>query len=153
MHPKESLWFQGLKQGRPMRFRPLGGSMIPWLRQGDTVTVKPGRRYRLGDIILWQQGEAFIMHRVVARSGGGIITKGDALGFLDQVVAPADIWGRAVARERQGKVSCLDSFWARYFGLAFCLTLSWVPRLLPWLAAGRRYGQEKLRRLLVQPSS
>jgi hypothetical protein len=153
MHPKEDLWRQGLSQGVFMRFRPLGGSMIPWLRQGDTVTVKPVERCRPGDIVLWRRGDALTMHRVVARSKGHVITKGDALDHLDKPVAPGDILGQAVARERQGKVSCLDSFWSRYLGLAFCLTLSWVPRLLSWLAAGQRYGQEKLRRLLVQPSS
>jgi hypothetical protein len=153
MHPKEDLWRQGLRQGRAMRFRPLGGSMIPWLRQGDTVTVKPGKQCRPGDIVLWRQGEALTMHRVVARSKEGIITKGDALYYLDKPVAPDDILGQAVTRQRQNKVICLDSFWPRYFGLAFCLTLSWFPRLLPWLAAGRRQGREKLRRLLVQPSS
>jgi hypothetical protein len=153
MHPKEDLWHQGLRQGLAMRFRPLGGSMIPWLRQGDTVTVTPRKRCRPGDIVLWRRGETLTMHRVVARSKGGIITKGDALDHLDKPVTPADILGQAVARERQGKMRSLDSFWSRYLGLAFCLTFSLVPRLLPWLAAGRRHGQEKLRRLLVQPSS
>jgi hypothetical protein len=136
-----------------MRFRPLGGSMIPWLRPGDIVTVAPRQRCRLGDIVLWQRADSMVLHRVVARSGGGIITKGDALAYLDNPVASGDILGQAVARERQGKVSCLDSFWSRYFGLAFCLTLSWIPGLLPWLAAGRRCGEETLRRLLVQPNS
>jgi hypothetical protein len=91
-----------------------------------------------------------ILHRVLAISAWGMITKGDALDHLDAPVAQTEILGLAVSRERQGKVTALDSFGSRYCGLAFCLTLSWIPCLLTFLGAGLRCGPEKLRSSLLQ---
>ncbi len=87
-----------------MRFRPLGGSMASFLRSGDIVNICPGESCRVGDVVLWQAGDALILHRVVAKKNGRIITKGDSLGHLDAPVTLKHILGGAVARERQGKV-------------------------------------------------
>lgn len=126
MDPKVELWVQGLRQGWSMHCRPLGQSMIPNLRQGDLVKVTPEETYRLGDIILVNHGGHYIMHRVVVKSDGWIITKGDASTCLDPPVSPREILGRVVSRNRRGKESSLDSPWARWVGLAFCLTVSWL---------------------------
>ena len=132
MHPKEELWLEGLRQGRPMRFQPLGGSMFPFLRQGDVVTIvaAPGR---IGDIVLTRPAPDLLLHRLVARHGDRLITKGDALHYLDQPIAPHQVLGRACTKERHGRISRLDSLPARLCGLAFCLTLSFSPYLMPTL--------------------
>lgn len=130
MDLKEALWLKGLQQGWVMRFRPQGGSMLPFLRPGDVVSICPGKSCRPGDIILWQTGPALVLHRVVVKQNGGLLTKGDFLGYLDSPVAPEQILGRAVARERQGRLRRLDNFWQRWLGLAFSLTVPLVPGLL-----------------------
>ena len=132
MHPKEDLWLEGLRQGRAMRFRPLGCSMIPFLRQGDVVTIMPAPG-RVGDIVLTQPGPDQVLHRLVARCGDRLITKGDALHFFDPPIARRQVLGRACSRDRHGKISRLDSLAARLCGLAFCLTLSFSPRVTPIL--------------------
>ncbi len=144
MDLKEELWLAGLLQGRTMRFRPRGRSMTPLLRDGDVVTIAPGKRCRIGDVVLFRIGEALILHRVVAKFSGRVGTKGDALGRLDATVTPRDILGRAIRRERCGKERSLESLEARLLGLALCLTISWVPKLVDILCAVRRVGREKL---------
>lgn len=134
---KQELWLTGLKAGQWMRFLPLGGSMVPFLRQGDIVSICPGYDCRAGDIVLSQTGDTLVLHRVVAKKNGGIITKGDSLGRLDTPVTREQILGTAVIRERQGKVRRLDRLGARFLGLAWCLT-SWIPGLMSFLAAARR---------------
>jgi hypothetical protein len=124
--------------------------MMPTLRQGDIVNVAPRKSWRPGDIILVQRDQEMILHRVLANTAWGIITKGDALDHFDPPVAQTEILGLAVSRERQGKEKALCSFWSRYCGLAFSVTLSWVPYLLTFLWAGLRCGPEKLRRSLLQ---
>ena len=132
MDPKEELWLEGLKQGRPMCFRPLGGSMGPFLRNGDIVTIV-ARSGCVGDIVLAKRGATMVLHRVVAKSGDRIITKGDSLDRFDPPLARQDVLGKAVTRERQGKISGLDSVTARLCGLAFCLTLPFFPKLMALL--------------------
>jgi signal peptidase I len=121
-----------------------GGSMVPWLRQGDAVTVVPAARCRVGDVILYSRGEVLVMHRVVGKIGGRIIAKGDAVGRLDPPITPQDIIGLAVSIKRHGKKRSLDSLGSRLGGLAFSLTVSWIPKSLPFLAAVKRLGREKL---------
>jgi hypothetical protein len=118
--------------------------MIPVLRDGDVVTIVPEKRCRLGDIVLFRRGDALLLHRVVAKFSGRVVTKGDALGGLDFRVAPQDILGRAVWRERRCQKRSLDSLEARLVGLAFCLTLSWIPVLFKILHAMLRLTRKKL---------
>lgn len=137
MHPKLELWLQGLRAGRTMRFRLGSESMVPTLQSDDLITVAPGRHCRLGDIALYQQDQDVRLHRVVARWGDWIVTKGDGLTWLDELVPHHAVLGTAVARERRGRVQRLDRMGARLLGLAWCLT-SWVPGLLFFLAATKR---------------
>jgi hypothetical protein len=117
-----------------MLFQPLGGSMAPFLCQGDTVAISPGRSCRIGDVVLWQSGEALVLHRMVFRRNGRIITKGDSLLGCDAPIAIEQIRGRAVSRQQGGRVQRLDHLGARFLGLAFSLTVMLLPGLLPLLA-------------------
>lgn len=120
-----------------MRFQLGSYSMTPTLQLDDLVTVAPGSRCRLGDIALFQRGQGLVLHRVVARCGDWIVTKGDGLAYLDVQVTRHAVLGTAVLRERRGRVRRLDHLGARFLGLAWCLT-SWVPGLVSFLAAARR---------------
>jgi hypothetical protein len=137
MHLKLELWLEGLGEGRTMRFRLGSCSMVPTLRPDDLVTVAPRDRCRLGEIALYRQDQNLLLHRVVARWGDWIVTKGDGLAWLDVPVPHDAVLGAAVARERQGRVQRLDRLGSRFLGLAWCLT-SWIPGLLALLAATER---------------
>jgi hypothetical protein len=108
-----------------MRFHPLGGSMAPFLRPGDEVLVLPDQRCWLGDVVLCLYGETLVLHRVVAKIPGGIITKGDSLRCTDQATSYGNLLGRAVSRTRRGRVKSLESSRSRMLGMAFSLMLSW----------------------------
>jgi len=127
-----------------MCFWSMSGSMSPAIRIGDKVALVPGRQCRAGDIILYRRGNRLMLHRVVGKWRGVVITKGDALDQVDEPVTLRDILGRAVSRERGGVTHSLDSLWSRFLGLAFCLTVSWVPKLMAILAAVKRLGCERL---------
>jgi hypothetical protein len=145
MDHKEDLWLQGLRRGRTMRFRPLGGSMVPFIRPDDVVTIVPGKQCRPGDVVLVHRGDALLLHRVVAIFSGRIITKGDALSLLDMPVSPQDILGRAVCLERQGRWRSLESLRSRLLGLAFNLAFSWLPSLARrWLFLKKFWRQGML---------
>lgn len=144
MHPKLSLWTEGLRQGKVMFYREMSSSMVPFIRQGDLVKVipPPCRRPQLGEIVLWQRGESLVLHRVVARFDNRIITKGDALASWDAPISPEDILGKAISRQRRGKERTLVSLPARTLGLSFNLLSACVLRLLRVLSAIKRSGEK-----------
>jgi hypothetical protein len=145
MPHKMELWLQGLKQGRTMRFRPLGGSMNPSLRLGNIVTIVPGNNARIGDVVLTHTTAGLILHRVVWKGAGRIITKGDSLTHLDPPVTPEALLGRAVSRDHRGKKSSLVSFYSRFCGLGLSLTLPWVIKYFPAIVALKRLFPRRLR--------
>jgi signal peptidase I len=86
-----------------------GGSMCPLLRPGDRILFAPCRVEELkrGDVIIFLPPgkQERVVHRVVSKGPEGIRTRGDAnpcrdTGHLRQ----DDIVGRAVSREREGRV-------------------------------------------------
>ena len=114
---KEELWCQALVNGHTMRYRALGGSMSPFIKNGSILTIKPGGRAFIGDVILYRSGNGMIAHRVIRRKdfdeGTFLVTKGDNLRHPDALVTPSDILGKVVRMESNGKEIQLqkDSFY------------------------------------------
>ena len=68
-----------LARGESVRLRVQGVSMLPWLREGDSVRILPvvGHPLRRGDIALFSRTPGhLILHRVV-----GVRHEGDAVFF------------------------------------------------------------------------
>jgi len=94
------LWFNtGLFGYRPTLVS--GVSMEPALIVGDIVITREVQadEVEVGDIIRYQQGESFIIHRVVdfdREGGSAFITKGDANNTLDAPVSAAQLDGKVI---------------------------------------------------------
>jgi hypothetical protein len=92
-----------LRQGHPVRFRAMGWSMHPAIRDGETITVAPlgSCPIEVGDVLLYRLGGAAIAHRVVKMAfASGRLTKlvlrGDAADRCDAPIAVEQILGRVV---------------------------------------------------------
>jgi signal peptidase I len=85
----------------------LGPSMNPLLQRGDTLLVAPysSQEVQPGDVVVFQDPHrGQVVHRVVAVTAEGLITKGDNNPTVDdRLVAPQDILGRVTGLERQGR--------------------------------------------------
>lgn len=97
-----------LEKGSKFRFSAPGGSMQPFIHNGDVITVAPLRgRPGYGDIVAFVHPPTgkLIVHRVVARRGDLCLMRGDAVpeGF-DGWVTRADLLGRVARIERGGKI-------------------------------------------------
>jgi len=137
-----SLTEQLLKDGYGVCFCAEGQSMHPTIRAGETVTVVPTTpgEIRRGDIILCRTKGRVIAHRVVCikrRNGHGkdfvfepdsdliFVLRGDAACHHDEPVVPAQVLGKVVAVERDGRTIDLASMggkfrsnaWAKAFRL------------------------------------
>jgi hypothetical protein len=103
--------------------------MMPFLWDGDVALVTPARDVAVGDVVCYESppGTLFL-HRVVARQRDGLVAKGDALAGTE-VIDRAQLLGRVVAVERQGRVRRLDTRVARWRNGV----IAFISPLLPWL--------------------
>lgn len=82
-----------------MRVRVATGSMAPTVGIGDEVTVW-ALPARVGDVALLRTGDAFTLHRLVARAWGRWVHKGDAPGAWPGLAGDADVVGVAELARR-----------------------------------------------------
>lgn len=129
---KLELWCQALSNGNTMRFRALGGSMSPFIKNGSILSIKPTDRIFTGDVILYKGKNGIIVHRVIHRKNidGNIffVAKGDNLRHPDTLVCPSDILGKVVKVESSRSKINLDSFLRRLLNYAVAMA---SPILLP----------------------
>lgn len=99
-----SLAREQLARGVSVQLTARGGSMWPFLLPGDVLTLTPGRRARLGDVVLVEQpGVDFgVVHRVVGVLPGRVLTKGDALPRTDGWVGRDRVIARVTGVRRGG---------------------------------------------------
>ena len=100
-----------LSRGRALRFKAKGGSMSPFIRNGDVVEVVPSKgKINLGDVVFYCSSYGSpVVHRVIQRNKENIITKGDSVCGSDQPVLFKHVLGRVVAVEKNGWRMRLDS--------------------------------------------
>ncbi len=72
-----------LDNGSLFRFRACGRSMIPFIRDGDTLTIAPlaNRPPRLGEVVAFscptEEAVKLVVHRVVGCRRSGFVVRGD----------------------------------------------------------------------------
>jgi signal peptidase len=104
-----------LRQGGSFQFRAHGASMVPFVRDGDLLTIAPAdaAALEIGDVALCRtRRDRIIAHRVVGWTVQGgermLETRGDARLASDRPV-PADcVLGRVVHIQRAGRGYRLD---------------------------------------------
>lgn len=93
-----------LRQFGHLRLRATGGSMLPAIAPGDVLVFrvcKTTDRLDIGQVVLVQRGEGFVIHRLVAVTGAGVITRGDALRADDPPVCRSQLLGVLAQQQRQ----------------------------------------------------
>ena len=87
--------------GYGLRFQVVGRSMLPTIKHGEIVHVKPvtGGMLRIGDIVLLRSGAQFKAHRIIRKRGQCLITRGDAGIDTDGEIRCDQILGRVTAKE------------------------------------------------------
>jgi len=94
------------------------GSMLPQIRAGDTVLIKPLTVCRPGRVVVVARGTRLVTHRVVRVGARGVVCRGDNALCVDPVVAPERIIGEVV--EVVGRGTLPTEWWrphAAFVGL------------------------------------
>jgi hypothetical protein len=142
----DELASQILKQGRCLRIRARGGSMTPFLRDGDVALVTPAERaaVRVGDVICYETAPGrLFLHRVITRQGARVVAKGDALTSSDVIALP-QILGTVRAVVRGGRARRLDTRVARWGSRVIAFLSPVLSRLLPLALGVRRLARAVL---------
>jgi hypothetical protein len=114
-----------ISAGYGLRFQAVGRSMLPTIKDGEIVHVKPvaTSTLRIGDIVLLRTGEQFKAHRIIRKHGQCFITRGDAGVDADGEIRCDQILGRVTAKEtvNSRRLVRLDGIKARLEFLALDL--------------------------------
>lgn len=115
-----------LRNANGLRFQARGGSMAPFIRNGDILLIQPVNKVRRGDVILCHLGNGRVLaHRVVKviRDCGqaALLIQGDALQYPDGVISLKSVLGRVAAVERGGRRIVLDAGSWRLAGLLWVI--------------------------------
>jgi len=92
-----SLMTAVLEKRLPFRFQASGGSMSPFIRNGDIITIAPVQgAIHIGDMLAFRQPECgqLRVHRVIARRSGAFLLRGDNGYHNDGWVTSERILGR-----------------------------------------------------------
>ncbi|MFQ5574716.1 MAG: signal peptidase I [Terriglobia bacterium] len=105
-----------LERGGVLRFRALGGSMHPFIKNGEILRVKPVESADVdcGDVVFyWTRGRGVVAHRLIRKkrlNGEDIfVMKGDSVPVFDELVRAEQVIGKVIAIERNGRVRELES--------------------------------------------
>jgi signal peptidase I len=130
---------QGLIEESPAEFTIAGTSMVPYLRQGDRVRLKPcdPRSLQGGHCYAFREGAGLVLHRYVATHGEYAILIGDNM-LVPQVVPLSNIIGELTGSAAQSRVRSIQMV-NRLF-----IFLHRVRRfVIRRLAGTRRHGYEE----------
>jgi hypothetical protein len=126
---------EAFAQGSAVRLTVKGGSMWPFVKAGDVVTLEPasGPPFRLGDPLLVRQEDGVcLLHRVVRREADRVYLAGDHSQQREGPFTPTQVLARAVSVSRGARTWRLDRGWWRLLALVWIALMPVRP--LVWRA-------------------
>lgn len=95
-----------MNEGREVTIRPLGNSMLPFIRGGrDSVRLKRMPSVAVGDMLLVRlEGPRYVLHRLIEKDGDRLTLMGDGNLAGTESCTLADVMGTVTAIERGKRV-------------------------------------------------
>ena len=75
----------------------LSGSMEPAISTGDLIIVKETTDFAVDDVVVYQDGNMLVTHRIIAIDGTAVTTQGDANNVADSAVDITALKGTVIA--------------------------------------------------------
>ncbi len=106
METPKSTFEEVLARDGKLIYANVGVSMLPLLRQGKdlfTVRRKGPERCRVGDVVLYKRGDAYVLHRIIEVRPEEYVILGDNCAVKEYGIRDADILGVMTDYVRSGK--------------------------------------------------
>jgi ribosomal protein S18 acetylase RimI-like enzyme len=138
-----------LENGQRVRMTATGSSMLPFIRDNDTVELEPiNRSPVLGDVVLALGPDGqYLLHRIVGIKGDGYFLRGDAQRHCEGPFLQSDLLGRITSSVRDGNARAHDRGVWRLAGIAWVCCNPLGFRLLRLADQIRKTGAKALLRL------
>lgn len=143
-----------LSKGICLRFQARGGSMSPFIRDGDILKVKPVEisEIKLGDVIFYRTENRIVAHRVIKKVSGKdkafLVTKGDSSPNSDEPLHAENLLGKVVTLERNGLSLRLDGRLRRLTNLLWAKISPFSRYIYPPISRLKRSIRRVLGKLL-----
>ena len=86
-----------LSEGTSVTLRVQGSSMLPFIHGSeDRVILEKADKVALGDILLCNVGDHYVIHRLIARKGDQLLLMGDGNSYGKETCTLADVAGKVV---------------------------------------------------------
>ena len=72
------------------------GSMEPTLKIGELIMISEKKQYNIDDIILFQEQDALVTHRIETIEADMVTTRGDANNISDEAIPVENIQGKVI---------------------------------------------------------
>ncbi len=96
---------QMLDEGREVVITPKGNSMLPFIRgDRDSVRLQKKDSLEIGDIVLVNLGNRYILHRIIAIDGDNVTLMGDGNVKGTEACRRESVCGTVTGIQRDGKM-------------------------------------------------
>lgn len=119
----------------------LSGSMEPELSVNDVVVIKECKSYSVGDIVVYQDGNSLVIHRIISLDGETAVTQGDANNVPDEPIKLSDIKGKKTAAVPY--IGAVVRFLKSTAGFIVILAAAVVLFEMPYRAERKRINSEQ----------
>ena len=121
----------------------LSGSMEPELNVNDLVIIKKQKSYQSDDIIVYQDDNLLVIHRIIEINGETAVTKGDANEVNDPEISITQIKGKMVMHIPF--IGCIVQFIKSTIGTVLVLLGAVILFELPYVREKRKTISEQER--------
>jgi signal peptidase I len=114
-----------ISEGNSVLLSVKGTSMLPFLHEGDVLTLVPfyGSELKFGDIVLFKNKRKKILHRIIKKNNNKLVIQGDAFWKIKEKVTTDDVIARLqkIKRKNGVVVDCTTFNWRISFFIWFLL--------------------------------
>lgn len=142
---------KSLAEGRAVRFASTGGSMVPFIYNGDEIElIPPVRNINKSDIVLLEkETDKYVLHRVVKIKDGNVYLRGDAQNNSEGPFNTKSIIGIAKLSFHKGNErNHLISYW-HFAGCAWIFFFPFTVFIYDIYRFSRRNAGSFLRKLQI----
>ncbi|MBP7102846.1 MAG: S24/S26 family peptidase [Bacteroidales bacterium] len=106
-----------ISHGENVQLRVKGNSMLPFIREGDSIILIPYNPscLKIGDVVLFNHKKEVRLHRIIHKNGSSLILQGDGNINAKELIDLLDVIGKLKQIIRRNEKKINTDTWVWYF--------------------------------------